>query len=48
MTHHQSQDDAIRPVWQYARMAIWPLHIPFVIPVNDRCTDAEPNANGTI
>jgi hypothetical protein len=29
-THHQSQDDASDHVPQYARMAIYFLHIPFV------------------
>jgi hypothetical protein len=48
MTHHQSQDDASRPVRQHARMATWPLHTPFVFPVNHLSTDTELNANGTI
>jgi hypothetical protein len=48
MTHYQSQDDASRPVRQHARMAIWPLHIPFTFRANDLSIDAEPNANGTI
>jgi hypothetical protein len=48
MTHHQSQNDASIPVRQHARMATWPLHTPFVLPVNHLSTDAEPNANGTI
>jgi hypothetical protein len=48
MAHHQSQDDASRPVWQHARMATWLLHTPFVFPVNHLSKDAKPNANGTI
>jgi hypothetical protein len=43
-----SQGDGSRPVWQYARMATWPLHISFVFLVNYLSTDAEPNANATI
>jgi hypothetical protein len=48
MTHHQSQGDFIRAVPQHARMAAWPLHTPFVLPVNYLSTDAELNANETI
>jgi hypothetical protein len=46
MTHQQLQDDASRPVQQYARMATWPSHTPFVFPINHLSIDAEPNANG--
>jgi hypothetical protein len=46
--HHQSQNDTIHPVRQYARIATWPLHILFIRLVNRLSADMESNANGTI